>query len=98
AEHPAVRETVVLAHGGGGDTRLVALVAGNTREPAQLRTFRATRRPEYLVPAAFVHLDALPLTPNGKLDRRALPAPDADALAHASYEAPAGPTETALAA
>ncbi|WP_387696236.1 phosphopantetheine-binding protein, partial [Photorhabdus sp. RM157S] len=52
---------------------------------------------DYMVPAAFVRLDAFPLTPNGKLDRQALPVPDQNAFARKVYQAPQGEIETALA-
>ncbi|KAA9382688.1 amino acid adenylation domain-containing protein [Neorhizobium galegae] len=107
-EHAWVREAVVVARQDrAGDQHLVAYVvcgpeAGSDDEDGSglagaLRAHLGGRLPDYMVPAAFVRLEALPLTPNGKLDRQALPAPDDDAYARTAYEAPQGAVETALA-
>jgi amino acid adenylation domain-containing protein len=103
AQHPAVREAVVLAREEApGDLRLVAYVTpcdgAEPATPRMLRDHAAAGLPGYMVPAAYVALPALPLNPNGKLDRRALPAPEASAIAARGYEAPVGETEATLAA
>ncbi len=77
--HEAVLEVVVMAREDTpGDRRLAAYVKaqpGKNLTVAALRTFLESQLPDYMVPAAFVFLEALPLTENGKVDRRALPAP-----------------------
>ncbi|MEV4973972.1 amino acid adenylation domain-containing protein [Streptomyces scopuliridis] len=99
AAHPALAQATVVARADrGGDKRLVAyLVAtseGEVPAAAELREYAARVLPDYMIPAAFVTLDALPLTPNGKVDRKLLPAPDFTALT--GVEAPRTPREEAL--
>jgi len=102
-EHESVREAVVVAlEDRGSEKRLVAYVvtaAGAARNVSELRNHLKERLPDYMIPSAFVYLEALPLTSHGKIDRRALPAPDAErpTLAEA-FIAPRTPAEKSLAA
>ena len=79
-QHPLVRQaSVQVREPRPGDKRLVAyIVAGTDRTVGahDLRRHLQDRLPEYLIPQAFVVMDALPLNPNGKVDREALPAPE----------------------
>ncbi len=95
-----VRDAVVIAREDEpGDKRLVAYVITEGDTPiADLREHLLLSLAEHMVPSAFVRLDSFPLTPHGKLDRKALPAPDADALARRGYQAPQGAVENTIAA
>jgi len=80
AQYPTVKEAVVTARKDiSGNTSLVAYIVSHPEQAStidELRRFLKQKLPDYMVPGAFVLLEALPLTANGKVDRRALPAPD----------------------
>ncbi|MEV7094869.1 non-ribosomal peptide synthase/polyketide synthase [Amycolatopsis sp. NPDC051045] len=86
---PGVTAAVVVAtRPEDGHARLVAYVVGAGAVPpsaAELREALRATLPDYLVPSAFVPIDAIPLTSQGKVDRRALPAPDAPADGGQAY-------------
>lgn len=95
---PGIRDAVVLLRGDGPDSRLVAYVVGPAEtDSARLRGALSRRLPAYMVPTAYVVLDALPRTPNGKLDRAALPGPAPVVAEGRRYVAPRTPVETAVA-
>ncbi|CAI8734121.1 arthrofactin-type cyclic lipopeptide synthetase C [Pseudomonas chlororaphis] len=99
---PGVKEVVVLAREDApGDKRLVAYCTAQASEPAlaieRLRGYLQGQLPDYMVPSAYVLLERLPLTANGKVDRKALPAPQLEALVHGEYQAPASALEQTLA-
>ncbi|MEH2065250.1 MAG: amino acid adenylation domain-containing protein [Nostoc sp.] len=80
AQHPGVRETVVVAQETQpGDKNLVVYVVPcnkQTLTTSELRNFLLKHLPEYMVPSVFMMLEVLPLTSNGKVNRQALPAPE----------------------
>nr|UXE44290.1 linear gramicidin synthase subunit B [uncultured bacterium] len=100
-QHSGVREAIVLSREAApGEKRLVAYVvpSNGALSASELREHLKQSLPEYMVPSAFVVLEALPLSPNGKVDRKALPAPDGSRPElESAYEAPRTATEKALA-
>ncbi len=76
AKHPEIREiAVIVREDVPGDKRLVAYIVPNQDQiptVKDLRDFLSQQLPNYMIPSAFVTLDALPLTPSGKVDRRTL--------------------------
>jgi acyl-coenzyme A synthetase/AMP-(fatty) acid ligase/aryl carrier-like protein len=71
---------VALRTGPSGAPQLVGYIVARDRQSfslPQLRSALGAQLPDYMVPSAWVFLDALPVSANGKLDRAALPLPDA---------------------
>jgi len=101
ARHLEVKDVAVIAREDiPGDKRLVAYIARRGENELNIEDVRAHLvgvLPEYMIPSAFVFLQALPLTPNGKLDRRALPVPEHGAYVNRPYHAPVGEIEAVLA-
>lgn len=104
--HPRIREAAVLAREDRpGEKRLVAYyteekTADGPAQPVlteQLRSYLSALLPEYMVPDAYVRMEALPLTTSGKLNRQALPASGAAAYPVRTYEKPQGEIEATLA-
>lgn len=104
-ERPAVQDAVVIAREDTpGDRRLVAYVVPlplqrDALDVAALREALRARLPDYMVPSAFVILDAIPLNPNGKVDRFRLPQPEYSRLeAGTAFVAPRNEDEARIAA
>ncbi|MEH1895039.1 MAG: amino acid adenylation domain-containing protein [Nostoc sp.] len=108
SQHPLLQESVVLVREDTpGDKRLVAYLVPALHRlygklvqklVPQVREYIQQKLPDYMVPQAFVVLNALPLTPNGKVDRRALPTPDtATRNLSTGFVLPRSPIEAQLA-
>lgn len=100
SSYPGIREVVVIAREDKpGDKKLVAYYCATHEITLDaLRAHTKESLPDYMVPAAFLRMDALPLTSNGKVERRALPAPDMSRASRKdTYVAPRSPAEQALA-
>jgi amino acid adenylation domain-containing protein len=101
-QHDAVKEATVVARvDERGQTQLSAyIVAREGASPAlnELRQFLIQKLPTYMIPSAFVVLEAMPMTASGKIDRRKLPAPTGiDRGLEANFIAPRNPIERSLA-
>ncbi|MBD2208300.1 non-ribosomal peptide synthetase [Nostoc linckia FACHB-104] len=103
AQHPDVRENVVLAlQQDTGEKQLVAYIVPHQNSSYthhQLRSFLQQKLPNYIMPSAFLLLESMPLTANGKVDRHKLPAPSRERpQLEQAYIAPQTDLERQLAA
>lgn len=101
AQHPNIRTTVITAREDiSNDKRLVAYIVAEQVQPkiTDIRAFLQERLPNYMMPSAFVFLEAIPITPNGKIDYRSLPIPDISSIQlETEFVSPSNPTQEMLA-
>ena len=82
-----VKKVVILIRKLAGKEHLCAYyTADRPIDPADLKAEIAKSLTQYMVPTAYLQLDAMPMTPNGKTDVKALPEPQLAAAG--AYEAP----------
>jgi amino acid adenylation domain-containing protein len=100
SQHPAVSEAIVQLHeDAGGEKRLIAYIVTKQHPFAgtELRKYLKRTLPSYMLPAAFVLLEAFPLSANGKIDRQALLPPEVLETEHTEeFVAPRTPVEEKL--
>jgi hypothetical protein len=100
--YPGTKQVVVVVREDAkDDRRLIAYWSGKVAArstTSDFRRFLEGRSPAYMIPSAFVYLDAFPLTPNGKVDRHRLPVPNSDRpMVESDYIAPGNETERTIA-
>ena len=95
-KQPGIIDTVVIAQSDGSDDKYLCayLVASKEVDEAQLTTQLKEDLPVYMIPSAYMQLEALPVTLNGKLNRSALPTIKRTALKE--YIAPSNELECVL--
>ena len=105
-QYPEIKDSVIIAQGQEGDKKLIAYyLARETKEEnlinlahEDLRAYLQQSLPEYMLPVAFISLEAIPLTPNDKVDRRALELMDVSIESSQVYLAPSNAIEKQLVA
>ena len=96
-EVPGIKEVTVQAFdapSGGKFLAAYVVMKEGALDPKAAGDFIRERKPPYMVPAAWVQLDAIPLNVNQKVDVRALP--PATPSSTDDYIAPSNETEKAL--
>jgi amino acid adenylation domain-containing protein len=98
ATHSDVNDALVVAReDNGSGKRLIAYYTGGEIGAQALRDHVSAALPDYMVPSAYVRLEAFPLTASGKVDRQSLPLPDDQSYSAHGYQPPQGKTENQLA-